>query len=82
MKILENDESTAVSLDRWKTHLEKFGLGNYLGYDLPIGKRGLTLVTTMTVEGRWGPTTVISNAIGQGDLGHPIQMANFTAVVQ
>ncbi len=86
VKILENDESTAVSLDRWKTHLEKFGLGNYLGYDLPIGKRGFIpgsdYYDRWYQKGRWGPTTVISNAIGQGEiLTTPIQMANFTAAI-
>ena len=33
-------------------------------------------------EGGWGPSTVISNAIGQGEiLATPIQMANFTAAI-
>ena len=86
VKLLENKTSTAEGLDRWKTHLEKFGLGNYLGYDLPIGKKGFIpgsdYYNSWYQNGGWGPTTVISNAIGQGEvLTTPIQMANFTAAI-
>lgn len=85
-RIIEKDSTAAAGLDRWRTHLEKFGLGNYLGYDLPIGKRGFipssSYYDRWYSKGSWGPTTVISNAIGQGEiLTTPIQMANFTAAI-
>ena len=85
-RIIEKDTTAAAGLDRWRTHLEKFGLGNYLGYDLPIGKRGFipssSYYDRWYSKGSWGPTTVISNAIGQGEiLTTPIQMANFTAAI-
>jgi len=85
-RIIEKDSNAADGLDRWRTHLEKFGLGNYLGYDLPIGKRGFipssSYYDRWYSKGRWGPTTIISNAIGQGEvLTTPIQMANFTAAI-
>jgi penicillin-binding protein 2 len=85
-RIIEKDSTAAAGLDRWRTHLEKFGLGNYLGYDLPIGKRGFIpssfYYDRWYSKGRWGPTTIISNAIGQGEvLTTPIQMANFTAAI-
>ena len=85
-RIIEKDSTAADGLDRWRTHLEKFGLGNYLGYDLPIGKRGFipssSYYDRWYSKGRWGPTTIISNAIGQGEvLTTPIQMANFTAAI-
>ena len=85
-RIIEKDSTAAAGLDRWRTHLEKFGLGNYLGYDLPIGKRGFipssSYYDRWYSKGRWGPTTIISNAIGQGEvLTTPIQMANFTAAI-
>ena len=85
-RIIEKDSNAANGLDRWRTHLEKFGLGNYLGYDLPIGKRGFipssSYYDRRYSKERWGPTTIISNAIGQGEvLTTPIQMANFTAVI-
>ena len=86
VKIIDKDSTASVGLDRWKTHLEHFGLGNYLGYDLPIGKKGFipssSYYDRWYKEGGWGPSTVISNAIGQGEiLATPIQMANFTAAI-
>lgn len=85
-RIIENDSTAAAGVDRWRSHLEKFGLGNYLGYDLPIGKRGFipgsAYYDRWYTQGSWGPTTIISNAIGQGEiLTTPIQMANFTAAI-
>ena len=73
-------------VDLWKNHLEKFGLGNYLGYDLPIGKKGhipsSSYYDHWYKKGAWAGTTIISNAIGQGEvLTTPIQMANFTATI-
>ena len=85
-KIIESAPSSAEGLDRWKTHLEKFGLGNYLGYDLPIGKKGFipssSYYDNWYKKGGWKSSTTISNAIGQGEvLTTPIQMANFTATI-
>ncbi|MDG1023500.1 MAG: penicillin-binding protein 2 [Flavobacteriaceae bacterium] len=84
--IVNKAASPAEGVDRWRTHLEKFGLGDYLGYDLPIGKKGFipnsTYYDRWYQQGRWGGTTIISNAIGQGEiLTTPIQMANFTATI-
>ena len=86
VNILENDSTTAAGLDRWRDYLKRFGLGDYLGYDLPIGKKGFipssSYYDRWYRKGSWGPTTVISNAIGQGEvLTTPIQMANFTAAI-
>ena len=51
-RIIEKDSTAAAGLDRWRTHLEKFGLGNYLGYDLPIGKKeALSQVAPITIGG-------------------------------
>ena len=73
-------------IDLWKNHLTRFGLGNYLGYDLPIGKPGFipgsSYYNSWYPEKNWSSTTVVSNAIGQGEiLTTPIQMANFTAAI-
>lgn len=86
VNLIGKDSTAAIGIDRWKTHLESFGLGDYLGYDLPIGKKGFipgsSYYNRWYPKGSWGPTTVISNAIGQGEvLTTPIQMANFTATI-
>ncbi len=84
--LIESKSSPSISIDLWKKHLEKFGLGNYLGYDLPIGKRGFIpgsdYYDRWYPKKNWGATTIISNSIGQGEvLTTPIQMANFTATI-
>ena len=73
-------------IDNWKNHLNSFGLGQYLGYDLPTGRPG-KIPSSKTYdriypEKNWYSTATISNAIGQGEvLMTPIQMANFTAAI-
>ncbi|MGA0896043.1 MAG: penicillin-binding protein 2 [Flavobacteriaceae bacterium] len=86
MRIIESQPSPSEGVDLWKNHLEKFGLGNYLGYDLPTGKKGFipssNYYNRWYPKGSWGASTIISNAIGQGEiLTTPIQMANFTAII-
>ncbi|MFT5891026.1 MAG: penicillin-binding protein 2 [Dokdonia sp.] len=75
-------------IERWKSHLASFGLGNFMGYDLPTGRRGLIPSASRYNKiynyptYRWGTTATISNAIGQGEvLMTPIQMVNFTAAI-
>jgi len=73
-------------INRWNKHLKSFGLGNYLGYDLPVGKKGFVpdadYYDYWYKKGGWKSATVVSNAIGQGELlTTPIQMANFTAAI-
>ena len=86
VRIIESQSTPDMGIDLWKTHLLRFGLGNYLGYDLPVGKPGFipdsNYYNTWYPEKNWSSTTVISNAIGQGEiLTTPIQMANFTAAI-
>ncbi len=72
-------------INTWKKHLESFGLGNYLGYDLPSGNKGLIPdgdYYNRSYPHYWASTTTISNAIGQGEvLMTPMQMVNFTATI-
>lgn len=84
--IVEAYPTPKEAVDRWKAHLSSFGLGNYLGYDLPVGRPGLipdgTYYDYWYPSGGWKAPTIISNAIGQGEiLTTPIQMANFTAAI-
>ena len=86
VRIIESQSNPEKGIDLWKNHLTSFGLGNYLGYDLPIGKPGFIpgsdYYNDWYPEKNWSSTTVISNAIGQGEiLTTPIQMANFTAAI-
>jgi penicillin-binding protein 2 len=76
----------AYAVDVWSNHVKSFGLGQFMGYDLPTGKKG-KIPTSKTYKriypnGGWRGTTIISNAIGQGEvLMTPIQLANMMATV-
>jgi penicillin-binding protein 2 len=76
----------AKAVDVWSNHIKSFGLGQFMGYDLPIGKRG-NVPTSKTYKkiypnGGWRSTTIVSNSIGQGEvLMTPIQLANMMATV-
>jgi penicillin-binding protein 2 len=79
-------KSPIYSVDVWSDHVKSFGLGEFMGYDLPTGKRG-NVPDSKTYKriypnGGWRGTTIISNAIGQGEvLMTPIQLANMMATV-
>lgn len=73
-------------VDVWSGHLKSFGLGNFLGYDLPPGRKGLipdgNYYDHWYPNGGWRSSTIISNAIGQGEVKMtPIQLANMMAAV-
>jgi len=87
-KVVDQDtfESTAAGYSNWKKHVEKFGLGKELGIDLPTEKVGSLPTTNYYNEiygkGRWKSPTVLSLAIGQGEIGATcLQMANYTASI-
>ena len=82
----KSGENVEDGMNIWNGHLKSFGLGNYLGYDLPVGKKGFipdaNYYNYWYKKGGWKSATVVSNAIGQGEiLTTPIQMANFTAAI-
>ena len=85
---IEKYASPQEGIDNWKKHLESFGLGNYIGYDLPPGKKGLIPSSEFYnrwykyPKYKWYATATISNAIGQGEvILTPMQMVNFTAAI-
>ncbi len=85
-KTIEKYDTPSQGMDVWSNHVKSFGLGNFLGYDLPSGKKGLVpdaaLYKKMYPNGGWRAITTISNAIGQGEvLTTPIQLANMTAAI-
>ncbi len=84
-KIIDNADNSKIGLNTWSKHAKSFGLGNYLGYDLPTGQKGRipdSSYYNRQYRYRWGATTTISNAIGQGEVEvTPIQLANMTAAI-
>lgn len=86
LKIINKYKTPQEGIENWRKHLLSFGLGDYLGYDLPEGKKGLipdsTFYNRYYPARNWYGTATISNAIGQGEvLLTPIQMVNFTAAI-
>ena len=77
--------SVAKGLTVWKDHMVSFGFGYPLGVDFPTENRGLipnAEYYNKMYNGRWNSLTVISIAIGQGEvLLTPIQTANAAAIL-
>ncbi|MEN8186342.1 MAG: penicillin-binding protein 2 [Bacteroidota bacterium] len=83
---IEKYDNPSEGMKVWSDHAKSFGLGNFLGYDLPTGQKGLIpdadYYNRYYPNGRWRAVTTISNAIGQGEvLTTPIQLANMTAAI-
>jgi len=79
-------KTTEQAYNIWSNHLKSFGLGNFLDNDFTIGNKGFipnsSYFDNYYGKGRWKYSTIISMAIGQGELGvTPMQMANFTATI-
>lgn len=73
-------------LSAWEKHMKSFGLGDFLGIDLPTGAPGripnVSFYDAYYGNDKWAPTYFISNAIGQGEVATtPIQLANMTAAI-
>lgn len=73
------------AITKWKDHMVSQGYGYKLGVDLPGEKRGLipnAQFYDKAYKGRWNGLTVISIAIGQGEiLATPLQIANLGATI-
>lgn len=87
-KILENPAYGSVSdaFDKWRSYLDEFGFGRRLGTEFPNELNGIlpssAYYDRYHGKGGWKALTVISLAIGQGELGTtPLQMANMTAAI-
>ena len=86
MKTINKYSKPAQAVDIWSNHAKSFGLGQFMGYDLPTGRRG-NIPDSKTYKrvypnGGWRSTTVVSNSIGQGEiLMTPIQLANMMATI-
>ncbi|GIZ09094.1 penicillin-binding protein 2 [Flavobacterium sp. UMI-01] len=86
MRTINKYKSPPYAVDVWSKHVKSFGLGQFMGYDLPTGRRG-NIPDSKTYKriypnGGWRSTAIVSNAIGQGEvLMTPIQLANMMATV-
>ena len=86
MKTINKYVNPGQAVDIWGGHVKSFGLGNFMGYDLPTGRKGNIPTSKsykkMYPNGGWHGSTIVSNAIGQGEiLATPIQLANMIATV-
>ena len=76
--------SVQEAFEVWK-HMVSMGYGYKLGIDLPGEKRGFipnSKFYDKVYRGRWNSSTVISIAIGQGEmLATPLQICNLAATV-
>ena len=85
-KIIKNKPSSSLGLSNWANHTKSFGLGKFLNNDLYSGQPGnipnSKYYDQLYGSKRWGPSTCISLAIGQGALlTTPIQLANLGALI-
>ncbi|SER57565.1 penicillin-binding protein 2 [Pedobacter rhizosphaerae] len=69
----------------WRDKIAKFGFGSKLEVDIPFERKGYFYNADHydKIYGkRWGYTTVISQAIGQGEItATPLQIANAMAII-
>ncbi len=87
-KIIEDPdyESVEDSYNSWRAHLVSMGFAQPMGIDLPYEKGGLIPRTDYYDRyygrGRWKALTIISMAIGQGEvLTTPLQIANLATLI-
>lgn len=77
--------SVQVAMNRWRDYMVSMGFGYKLGVDLPGERRGLIPNAGYYDDhyrGSWNGLTVISIAIGQGEVNlTPLQIANLGATI-
>ena len=86
MRIINKYLKPESAVNIWSNHVKSFGLGQFMGYDLPTGKKGKVptgkTYNRMYPGWHWDSKTIVSNAIGQGEvLMTPVQLANMMAAV-
>jgi len=84
--VIDKYPNAEEGYQNWRNHVMSFGLGSKLGVDITSEVNGFVPPSTYYDKyygrHRWKPHTIISLAIGQGELGTtPLQMANMTATI-
>jgi penicillin-binding protein 2 len=79
-------ENTEEAFNHWRDHVTSFGFGDKLGSDFTNELKGniptAAYYDRYYTSGHWNFLTIISMAIGQGELLiTPLQMANMTATI-
>ena len=73
------------AMTRWKDYMVSMGYGYALGTDLPGERRGMipnAAYYDKHYGRRWNGITVVSDAIGQGEVNAtPLQIANLAATI-
>jgi penicillin-binding protein 2 len=78
--------STREGYETWRKHVMSFGFGGKLGVDIPGELNGNipspAYYDRYHGKNRWKSMTIISLAIGQGEIGiTPVQLANLAAII-
>ncbi|GHT61311.1 penicillin-binding protein 2 [Bacteroidia bacterium] len=84
--MLESKKYTSIenAMDRWRDVMVSQGFGYPLGVDLPGEKRGRIPNGQFydNIYSRWNPFTIISIAIGQGEIEEtPLQICNLATTI-
>lgn len=78
-------QNVQEAMSRWRDYMVSMGFGYALGVDLPGEKRGMIPNAEYydnAYKGSWNGLTVISIAIGQGEVNlTPLQIANLGATI-
>ncbi|MDR2233717.1 MAG: penicillin-binding protein 2 [Tannerella sp.] len=74
------------AFDKWRSYMTSLGYGTRLGIDMPSENRGYLPTSqfydNMNKGRRWSSRTIISTAIGQGEiLATPLQICNLAAII-
>lgn len=77
---------TELAFDKWRNYVLSFGVGKKIHVDMPHELKGnvpsVEYYDKFFGKNRWKSSTIISLAIGQGELGiTPLQMANVSCIV-
>jgi penicillin-binding protein 2 len=84
--MLESKKYSSIenAMDKWRDLMVSQGFGYHLGVDLPGEKRGRIPNSQFydKIYTRWNPFTIISIAIGQGEIEEtPLQICNLAATI-
>jgi penicillin-binding protein 2 len=86
--VIDNNKyaATELAFNKWRDYVLSFGIGKKINVDMPHELKGnvptVEYYNKFFGEGKWKSSTVISLAIGQGELGiTPLQMANAACIV-